>query len=89
VRLAKVAGARGRIYVQRQELLDLGPVAETFLTGIVYRHRFTWKGEVEQLNRALLVHGPMAVQRSLAAADEQHFCAAQHVLALLPEGARS
>jgi len=87
-RLAKVAGERGRLYLKRQELLDLGPVAETFLTEIVHRHRFTWKGEVEQLHGALLAHGPAALQRSLAVAGEQGLYAAHHVLELLPQGVR-
>jgi transposase len=85
-RLAKVAGARGRLYLKRQELLDLGPVAETFLTEIVHRHRFTWRAEVEQLHGALLAHGPAALQRSLAVAGEQRLYAAHHVLHLLPHG---
>ena len=84
-RLAKVAGARGRLYLQRQELLDLGPVAEVFLTEIVHRHRFTWKAEVEQLHGALLAHGPAALHRSLARAGEQRLFAAHHVLELLPQ----
>jgi hypothetical protein len=88
-RLAKVAGERGRLYLKRQELLDLGPVAEVFLTEIVHRHRFTWKAEVEQLHSALLVHGPAVLHRSLVAAGEQHLYAAHHVLELLPEGVRS
>ena len=46
-RLAQVAGKRGRLYLKRQEILDLGPAAEVFLTEIVHRHRFTWQGEVE------------------------------------------
>jgi hypothetical protein len=85
-RLAKVAGARGRRYLKRPERLDLGPVAETFLTEIVHRHRFTWKAEVEQLHGALLAHGPAALQRSLAVAGEQRLYAAPHVLHLLPHG---
>ena len=60
-----------------------------FLTEIVHRHRFTWKAEVEQLHSALLAHGPAVLQRSLAVAGEQHLYAAQHVLELLPEVARS
>lgn len=87
-RLAKVAGERGRLYLKRQELLDLGPVAETFLTEIVHRHRFTWKAEVEQLHGALLAHGPATLQRSLAAAGEQCLYAAQHVLERLPQAVR-
>jgi transposase len=85
-RLAKVAGERGRLYLKRQELLDLGPVAEVFLTEIVHRHRFTWKAEVEQLHGALLSYGPAALQRSLALASEQRLFAADHVLELLPQG---
>lgn len=85
-RLAKVAGERGRLYLKRQELLDLGPVAEVFLTEIVHRHRFTWKAEVEQLHGALLAHGPAALQRSLALASEQRLFAADHVLEFLPQG---
>ena len=85
-RLAKVAGERGRLYLKRQELLDLGPVAEVFLTEIVHRHRFTWKAEVEQLHGALLAHGPAALHRSLALAGEQRLFAAHHVLELLPQG---
>ena len=69
----------------RQELLDLGPVAEVFLTEIVHRHRFTWKAEVEQLHGALLAHGPAVLQRSLAAAGEQRLYAVHHVLELLPQ----
>jgi transposase len=88
-RLAKVAGERGRLYLKRQELLDLGPVAEIFLTEIVHCHRFTWKAEVEQLHGALLTHGPAALQRSLAAAGERHLYAAHHVLELLRNGVRS
>lgn len=87
-RLAKVAGERGRLYLKRQELLDLGPVAELFLTEIVHRHRFTWKAEVDQLHGALLAHGPAALQRSLAVAGEQRLYAADHVLELLPPVAR-
>ena len=84
-RLAKVAGERGRLYLKRQELLDLGPVAEVFLTEIVHRHRFTWKAEVELLHGALLAHGPAALHRSLALAGEQRLFAAHHVLEFLPQ----
>lgn len=84
-RLAKISGERGRLYLKRQELLDLGPVAETFLTEIVHRHRFTWKAEVEQLHRALIDHGPAALSHSLAEAGQLHLYGAQHVLALLQE----
>jgi len=58
-------------------------VAESFPAEIAHRHRFTWKGEVEQLHRALVAQGPAVFQRSLAAAGERQLYAAQHVIALL------
>lgn len=82
-RLAQVAGKRGRLYLKRQEILDLGPAAERFLTEIVHRHRFTWQGEVEQLHGALLQHGPAALHRALAVAHERELYGAPHVLRLL------
>ena len=82
-RLAQVAGKRGRLYLKRQELLDLGPAAEAFLTEIVHRHRFTWQGEIEQLHGALVQHGPAALHRALAAAHARELYGAPHVLRLL------
>ncbi len=82
-RLAQVAGKRGRLYLKRQEILDLGPAAEMFLTEIVHRHRFTWQGEVEQLHGALTQHGPAALHRALAVAHERELYGAPHVLRLL------
>jgi transposase len=82
-RLAQVAGKRGRLYLKRQEILDLGPAAEAFLTEIVHRHRFTWQGEVEQLHGALVQHGPAALHRALAAAHARELYGAPHVLRLL------
>ena len=82
-RLAQVAGKRGRLYLKRQEILDLGPAAEAFLTEIVHLHRFTWQGEVEQLHAALTQHGPAALHRALAAAHARELYGAPHVLRLL------
>ena len=47
--LATIAGTRGRLYFQRQRLLELGPVAVHYLTEIVHRRPRTWKSDVEQL----------------------------------------
>jgi hypothetical protein len=82
-RLAQVSGKRGRLYLKRQEILDLGPAAEAFFTEIVHRHRFTWPSEVEQLHRALVQHGPAALHRALAIAHERELYGAPHVLRLL------
>jgi len=84
-RLARVSGERGRLYLKRQEILDLGPVAEAFLTELVHRHRFTWKTEVEQLHAALLAHGPARLHEMLAKASEQGLYGARYVLELLEQ----
>jgi transposase len=82
-RLAQVSGKRGRLYLKRQEILDLGPAAEAFFTEIVHRHRFTWPSEVDQLHAALVQHGPAALHRALAIAHERELYGAPHVLRLL------
>jgi transposase len=82
-RLAQVSGKRGRLYLKRQELLDLGPAAVAFLTEIVHCHRFTWQSEVEQLHAALTQHGPAALHRALALAHQRELYGAPHVLRLL------
>ena len=82
-RLAKVAGQRGRLYLKRQEILDLGPVAETFLTEIVHRHRHTWKAEVDQLHVALLAHGSARLHESIRQACDQGLFGARYVLDIL------
>lgn len=85
-RLALVAGERGRLYLKRQEILDLGPTAEAFLTEVVHRHRFTWQGDVEQLHDALVQHGPAPLHRAIATAHDRALYGAPHVLGLLGEG---
>ena len=67
----------------RQEILDLGPAAEVFLTEIVHRHRHTWQGEVEQLHDALLQCGPAVLHRALEAANKEKLYGAPYVLRLV------
>ena len=56
--LAAVAGRRAQLYYKRQRLLEVGPVAEAFLTELVHAHPNTWAVEVHQLFERLLEHGP-------------------------------
>ena len=68
--LAAVHGARGRLYYQRQQILELGPPAEALLTEWVHSHRYDWKDQVETLHALLIFHGPQrvlgAIERTLA-----------------------
>ena len=69
-KLAAVHGARGRLYLQRQEILELGPPAEALLTEWVHRPRYHWKRQVEVLHALLVARGPArvlaAIERALA-----------------------
>jgi transposase len=51
--LAAVSGKRGRLYFQRQRLLELGPIAVNFITELVHVRPRTWKGDVEALYELL------------------------------------
>jgi len=68
--LAAVHGARGRLYLQRQQILELGPPAEALVTEWVHGHRYNWKHQVEALHALLVLHGPArvlgAIERALA-----------------------
>jgi transposase len=59
--LAHVSGRRGRLYLKRQQLFDLGPALVALLTEIVHRRPNQWWRDVEQLHRLLGVFGDVAV----------------------------
>jgi len=72
-KLAAVHGRRGRLYLQRQEILELGPPAEALLTEWVHRPRYNWKRQVETLHALLVARGPARVLAAIeqALADER------------------
>jgi transposase len=63
-KLAAVHGERAKLYLQRQEILELGPPAEALLTEWVHRPRYNWKSQVVTLHGLLVTCGP---ERVLAA----------------------
>ena len=69
-KLAAVHGARARLYLQRQEIFELGPPGEAILTEWVHRPHYNWKHQVEALHALLVLHGPErvlgAIERALA-----------------------
>lgn len=60
-KLAAVCGRRARLYLQRQEVLELGPPAEALLTEWVHRRRYHWPSQVVALHGLLVTHGPKRV----------------------------
>jgi transposase len=77
--LASVSGQRGRLYFQRQRLLELGAPAEHFLTELIHRRPRTWKGDVERLYHLLNASGEEALLRALQAALLRGLFGAEYV----------
>ena len=65
--LAAVSGKRGRSYLQRQHLLDLGSDAERFLTEFVHLRPRRWHDDVARLHELLQAHGDAPPGPSLPA----------------------
>ena len=78
-RLAAVCGRRGRLYLQRQEILELGPPAEALVTEWVHRPAYHWPTQVVALHGLLVTHGP---QRVLAAIEHALASERLHVRAI-------
>jgi transposase len=80
--LAAVAGARKRLYFQRERILELGPVGEGYLTELIHARPRTWKGDVERLFALLEELGEDAFLRLLQRALFQRLYGAEYVVAL-------
>jgi transposase len=77
--LAAVSGTRGRLYFQRQRLLELGAVAEHFLTELIHQRPRTWKGDVEHLYQLLDTLGDKVLLGALQAALLRGLVGAEYV----------
>ena len=66
--VAAMAGKRGKRYLMRQHLLDVGQEALEYLTEITHRRPRAWASEVEQLHEFLQRHGPEALRRAFGQA---------------------
>ena len=62
--VAAVSGTRGKRYLQRQHLLELGPAAHAYLTELMHRRPRLGMQDVEQLHALLQTHGATATRRA-------------------------
>jgi transposase len=92
--VAAVSGKRGKRYLKRQQLLELGEPAFLYLTEIVHRRPRQWFYDVDRLHDLLQSHGPEVLRRAMEEGlQEQVFSATyiehflQHSL-VLQEGIR-
>jgi transposase len=84
--LARVSGARGRLYFKREQILSLGAPAEEVLTEIVHRHPRTWTAEVEILFDLLERFGVTRMKAALERAVERKLFGAHYIRHLLLRG---
>ena len=82
-RLAAVHGARGRLYLQRQDIFELGPPGAALITEWVHGGRYSWKNQVEALHPLLALHGPGRVLAAIERALADHRCHADAIAWLL------
>jgi len=84
--VAAVSGRRGKLYLKRQQLLELGPTAFTYLTELVHRRPRAWNGEVERLHDLLVAHGAEATLASMERALADRAFGAEYVAHHLHDG---
>jgi hypothetical protein len=63
--VAAVSGKRGKRYLKRQQLLELGAPAFHYLTEIVHRRPREWFNDVDRLHDILQRHGPEVLRRAM------------------------
>jgi len=84
-RLAKVNGRRGKQYLKRQDLLDMGEIAMVLIGELVHRHPKGWWQEVDLLHELLQIHGEgllrLAMHMAVAAGDFSAAAVGAHLVA--------
>ena len=83
--VAQVTGERGKNYLKRQHILDLGEAAVEYLTELVHRRPRTWFGDVHKIHELLSLHGDHATYAAICAALETRTFGAEYVAHQLGE----
>jgi transposase len=77
--VAAVSGKRGKRYLKRQQLLELGEPAIRYLTEIVHRRPRNWFEDVDRLHQILQSHGPEVLRRAMEEGLKQQIFGAFYV----------
>jgi transposase len=77
--VAAVSGKRGKRYLKRQQLLELGEPAIRYLTEIVHRRPRRWFEDVDRLHQILQSHGPEVLRRAMEEGLKQQIFGAFYV----------
>jgi transposase len=84
--VAAVSGKRGRRYLMRQQILDVGKPALDYLTELVHRRPADWIRDVERLHELLQTWGPPALNAAFGMALSQQTIGAEYVAHFLGAG---
>jgi transposase len=84
--VAAVSGKRGKRYLKRQQLLELGEPAIRYLTEIVHRRPRQWFEDVDRLHQLLQDHGPEVLRRAMEEGLKQQIFGAFYVERSLQPG---
>ncbi len=87
--VAAVSGKRGKLYLKRQQLLDLGSVVFEYLTELVHRRPLAWNTEIERMHELLEKYGESALVASTTLALRDRCFGAEYVAHHLDLGVRS
>ena len=77
--VAAVSGKRGKRYLKRQQLLELGEPAFRYLTEIVHRRPRQWFYDVDHLHDILQSHGPEVLRRAMEEGIQEQVFSASYV----------
>jgi len=83
--LAAVSGHRGRRYLKRQHVFEVGPAAVAYLSEIVHRRPRSWSDDVDQLHDLLQTHGPAALHQAIERALDAETFGAEYVAHFLEQ----
>jgi hypothetical protein len=77
--IAAVSGKRGKRYLKRQHLLELGPAALAYLTELVHRRPYAWARDVDRLHDLLQAYGPERLRAAFERALLRRTIGAEYV----------
>src|SRR5467141_3444310 len=77
--VAAVSGKRGKRYLKRQQLLELGEPAFLYLTEIVHRRPGQWFHDIDRLHNILQSHGAEVLRRAMEQGLEEQVFGATYV----------
>ena len=77
--VAAVSGKRGKRYLKRQQLLELGEPAFLYLTEIVHRRPGQWFHDIDRLHDILQSHGAEVLRRAMEQGLEEQVFGATYI----------